>query len=410
MAPDSPRITSGAPPPAAALGLAVLARENQRLEAQLRSSQRELRVSRLRLLSAADHERRRIERDLHDGAQQRLMALGIQLQLVADVVEIDPSTAAGRLRELAHQVDDAVDEVRSLARGLIPPMLVERGVVDALREAAVSSPLPAAVEAPELGRYAAEIESAVYFCCLEALQNAAKHAVGAHAVTVKLWEDGHLRFEVRDDGAGLPDGPHSGAGLTNMRDRIGAVGGGLTIESARGDGTCVTGAVPLAPLAVPHEAEMLVQRATDTLEDCFVIYRAVSDERGGVVDFLIEHVNKAACAEWGAERGQLTGRTRGQLDPGFPASAEFQWLRQVLAWNQHDSRTAVEYERTGAGRLVRRASEMRAAPLGDDRVVVTWRDATEEARTRQELRAAASRAGRAPPIALAALRNRNLSS
>jgi PAS domain-containing protein len=411
MPPDSPGIKFGAPPRTAVLGLALLALENERLEAQLRSSQRELRASRLRLLSAADHERRRIERDLHDGAQQRLMALGIQLQLVADVVEIDPTTAAGRLRELTDQVDDAVDEVRSLARGLVPPTLVERGVADALHEAAVSSPLPAAVEAPELGRYAAEIESAVYFCCLEALQNAAKHAVGAHSVTVQLWEDGHLRFEVRDDGAGLPDRPDRGAGLTNMRDRIGAVGGRLTIESARGDGTCVAGAVPLGPLAVPYEAEMLVQRATDALEDCFAIYRAVSDERGVVVDFLVEHVNEAACAEWGAERDQLTGRKRGELDPGFLASADFHWLLQVLTWNQRDSRTAVEYERAvGARRLVRRASDMRAAPLGGDRVVVTWRDVTEEARTREELRADASGARRAPPIALAALRNRSLSS
>ena len=389
----------------------MLAVRNQRLEAQLRSSARELRASRLRLLSAADHERRRIERDLHDGAQQRLMALGIQLQLVADVVEVDPATAAARLRELAHQVDDAVDEVRSLARGLVPPALVERGVADALREAAVSSPLPAAVEAPELGRYPAEIESAVYFCCLEALQNAAKHAVGAHAVSVKLWEDGDLRFEVRDDGAGLQDRPHTGAGLTNMRDRMGAVGGRLTVASAEGGGTCVAGAVPLAPLAVPHEAEMLVQRATDALEDCFAIYRAVSDERGVVVDLLVEHVNDAACAEWGAERGQVTGRNRGELDPGFLASADFRWLRQVLAWNQRDSRTAVEYERTvGADRLVRRAFDMRAAPLGGDRVVVTWRDVTEEARTSEELRARASRVRRAPPIALAALPNRSPSS
>ena len=225
---------------------AGMALENERLETELRSTLSELRASRLRILSAADRERRRIERDLHDGAQQRLVALGIQLELTAELVEADPGRVAGRLRELARDVDEAVDEVRALARGLVPPRLVERGLADALRDAAATSPLIARVQAAELGRYAPELESAVYFCCLEALQNAAKHADGARFVTVRLWEEDELHFEVRDDGAGLPHGPRQhGAGLTNMRDRIGAVGGRLTIESAHGDGTCVAGTAPL---------------------------------------------------------------------------------------------------------------------------------------------------------------------
>jgi signal transduction histidine kinase len=227
--------------------------ENERLHVELRSTLSELRASRLRILSAADRERRRIERDLHDGAQQRLVALGIQLELAAELVEADPGRVAARLRELAHDVDEAVEEVRALARGLVPPMLVERGLADALRDVAATSPLIARVQAAELARYAPELESAVYFCCLEALQNAAKHADGARFVTVRLWEDDVLHFEVLDDGAGLPDGPRQhGAGLTNMRDRIGAVGGRLTIESTHGEGTCVAGTAPLRLLAPSH--------------------------------------------------------------------------------------------------------------------------------------------------------------
>ena len=231
---------------ATGLTQASMALENERLEAELRSTLRELRASRLRILSAADRERRRIERDLHDGAQQRLVALGIQLELAAELAGSDPDRVARRLRELAHDVDDAVDELRALARGLVPPMLVERGIADALREAAASSPLIARVQSVGLRRYAPEVESAVYFCCREALQNAAKHAEGARFATVRLWEDRELHFEVRDDGAGLPLGPRTyGTGLTNMRDRIGAVGGRLTIESAAGEGTCVAGTTPL---------------------------------------------------------------------------------------------------------------------------------------------------------------------
>jgi len=234
-------------------GVARMALENERLETELRSTLSELRASRLRILSAADRERRRIERDLHDGAQQRLVALGIQLELAAGLVEADPARIAARLRELAHDVDEAVAEVRALARGLVPPMLVERGLASALRDAAATSPLIARVQAAELGRFAPELESAVYFCCLEALQNAAKHAEGARFVTVRLWEEDELHFEVRDDGAGFPHGPRQhGAGLTNMRDRIGAVGGRLTMESGHGEGTCVAGAAPLQLLDLNH--------------------------------------------------------------------------------------------------------------------------------------------------------------
>ena len=251
----SPQIAGVSTEPTPAVrDVARMAVENERLETELHSTLSELRASRLRILSAADRERRRIERDLHDGAQQRLVALGIQLELAAELVEADPGRVAGRLRELAHDVDEAVDEVRALARGLVPPMLVERGLAGALRDVAATSPLIARVQAAGLARYAPELESAVYFCCLEALQNAAKHADGARFVTVRLWEDDEIHFEVRDDGAGLRNGPRQhGAGLTNMRDRIGAVGGRLTIESAHGDGTCVAGTAPLELLELSDQ-------------------------------------------------------------------------------------------------------------------------------------------------------------
>jgi signal transduction histidine kinase len=371
-----------------ARGYALMALENQRLETQLRASLRELRASRLRILSAADRERRRIERDLHDGAQQRLVGLGIQLELAGDLVELHPDRAAKRLRELARDVDDAVDEVRTLAHGLVPPLLVERGLPDALRDAAMGGPLPATVNAPALGRYGQEIESAVYFCCLEALQNAAKHAKGARSVKVTLWEEEELCFDVRDDGAGLPEGTVlTGVGLTNMRDRIGAVGGRLTIGSAPGEGTWVTGSVPVVPIDLPPQVEKLLQRATDALEESFAIYRAVRDERGVVADFLVEHVNKPASDEMHRSREELVGRRLGELDPAWLDSADFRWLRRVLEGGRSDSRPAVVYEHVrGEGRLIRRASEMRAAPIGSGRVVLTWRDVTEQALRDERLR------------------------
>jgi signal transduction histidine kinase len=377
-----------------ARGFAVMALENQRLETQLRSSLRELRASRSRIMSAADRERRRIERDLHDGAQQRLVGLGIQLELVGDLVEADPSKAARRLRELARDVDDAVDEVRSLAHGLVPPLLVERGLLDALREVAAASPLKATVEPAELGRYGGEIESAVYFCCLEALQNAAKHAAGASSVSITLWQDEELRFEVRDDGAGLPDRAYQrGAGLTNMRDRIGAVGGRLTIESVPGEGTCVAGTAPLALIDLPTQTETLLRRATDALDDRLAIYRAMRGERGVVVDFLIEHVNEARCVELGLDREKLVGRSLGDLDSGFLESEEFRWLRQVVEGGRKDSKADID-------------GELRAAPLGAGRVVVTWRDVTEQAWPD----APADRGRRAAPTAYEVRPSRDLAS
>jgi signal transduction histidine kinase len=214
---------------------------------QLRRQADELQASRGRLVVAADEERRRIERNLHDGAQQHLVALAIKARLVEQVAPKDPQKA----QELTHQIQQdaaaALDELRALAHGIYPPLLSSSGLREALPAACRRAPLPASVEVDGVGRHAPEIESAVYFCCLEALQNAAKHAGDGAAARIRIWEDaGALRFEISDDGAGFAGRSRpEGAGLTNMRDRLGAVGGTLGVESAEGRGTQISGVVPL---------------------------------------------------------------------------------------------------------------------------------------------------------------------
>jgi len=224
---------------------ALIALRNQRLAATVESSLVEVRSSRARILASADRERRRIERDLHDGAQQRLVALRIQLELVEDVMVQDPEQAARKLHALGDEVDETIDEIRGLSRGVYPVLLEERGLAEALTAAALRTPLHARVVRNGIGRYPQAVESAVYFCCLEAMQNASKHARGAREITISLQRDGALRFEVRDDGGGFNGRPtNGGAGLSNMRDRLVAVGGELAIRSSDA-GTVVTGSVPL---------------------------------------------------------------------------------------------------------------------------------------------------------------------
>jgi signal transduction histidine kinase len=238
--------------------------ENERLGIELRSSLRELRESRARIMASADKERQRIEQDLHDGAQQSLVALRIRLELAGQLLGENPVRAELLLSELATEVDAALEEVRSLARGVYPSLLADRGLSEALSAAALRSPVRTSVDTDGVGRYSHEIEAATYFCCLEAMQNAMKHAAGVKAISVSIAVKEDLRFEVSDDGAGFVDGEVSGSGLTNMRDRLAAVGGHLLIRTSPGQGTRISGTVPLNANGSRglHESQAAVAVAT----------------------------------------------------------------------------------------------------------------------------------------------------
>ncbi len=214
---------------------------------QLRQQAAELQASRGRLVAAADAERRRIERNLHDGAQQHLVALSVKVRLLEQFAERDPERARSLMKQLQEDVGSAIEELRSLAHGIYPPLLSSAGLGVALSAACRRAPLPASLQADGVGRYAPEIESAVYFCCLEAMQNAAKYAGAEASASVRIREEaGGLLFEVSDDGPGFETGRLTdGAGLTNMRDRLGAVGGTLRVESG-GGGTLIRGVLPLS--------------------------------------------------------------------------------------------------------------------------------------------------------------------
>jgi signal transduction histidine kinase len=223
--------------------------ERQRLDAALATSLAEVAASRKRLAGAADSARQKIERDLHDGAQQQLVALRVKLELAREALEQE-SDQGGRGAEmvagLGPEVEEIIEEVRSLARGIYPALLASDGLPEALRAAAQRSPVPVRIDADGIGRLPSDTESAVYFCCLEALQNVAKHAAGANTVAIELDGEGDLRFTVADDGCGFaPEEAGAGSGITGMKDRLAAVGGELWVESAPGAGTRVCGRVPL---------------------------------------------------------------------------------------------------------------------------------------------------------------------
>ncbi len=229
----------------AGVAMARVVLDNQRLTAEAQASMRELRGSRARLAAGAERERRRIERDLHDGAQQRLVALRIELELVEELVREDPERGAARLHELEGDVDEALEELRALAHGVYPPLLADRGLAEALRAVAARSTIAVELDVHAGGRYPPEVESAVYFCVLEAIQNVQKHARAARRIVVRLDGDsrGELRFSVRDDGPGAAV-LSPGSGITNMRDRLAAVGGAAWVTSTPGVGTVVRGRLP----------------------------------------------------------------------------------------------------------------------------------------------------------------------
>jgi signal transduction histidine kinase len=205
----------------------------------------ELRASRQRLVAAQDQERRKIERNLHDGVQQQLVALNVQLGLLARVAGTDPTKAAELATSLQGRASDALEDLRDLARGIYPPLLADQGLSAALEAQARKAAVPTTVAADGIGRYPQDVESAVYFCCLEALNNVAKYA-NATAATIGLRRDAaHLRFEIRDDGVGFDTiAGANGTGLQGMADRLDAIGGTLTVISAPGAGTSIVGMVP----------------------------------------------------------------------------------------------------------------------------------------------------------------------
>jgi signal transduction histidine kinase len=224
---------------------AALVMRNARLTAELRATIDELRASRRRLVEAQDAERRKIERNLHDGAQQQLIALSIHLGLLAEAAD-DADFVRQAIPDLKAQLSAALDDLRALARGIYPPLLADQGLAVALRAQVNRSPVPVVLETDQVGRYSPDAESTVYFCALEALQNVAKHARASRA-TIRLAGNGDsLEFSITDDGAGLPaTGLRAGSGLQGMADRLAAHGGTLDVSSQPGQGTTISGRLPV---------------------------------------------------------------------------------------------------------------------------------------------------------------------
>jgi len=205
----------------------------------------ELRESRRRLVAAQDHERRKLERNIHDGAQQQLVALAVKARLARQLADRDPARTVEMLRQIEDETTMALDDLRDLARGIYPPLLADKGLGPALEAQARKASLPVDVRAERVGRLPQEVEAAVYFSCLEALQNIAKYADATQA-TIELTADGSVfRFEVRDDGCGFDPAAASGSGLQGVADLLAAIGGTLDVQSARGSGTNVIGVIPL---------------------------------------------------------------------------------------------------------------------------------------------------------------------
>ena len=204
----------------------------------------ELRASRRRIVTGQDERAKQLERNLHDGAQQQLVALGVQLALARRLAERDAPEMAGTFDTLQTAATDALENLRDLARGIYPPLLADQGLLVALEAQARKAALPVEVEGGGIGRYPQEVEAAVYFCCLEALQNVAKYAGASKAEVRLIDEEGWLTFIVADDGAGFDTaGTPLGTGLQGMADRLEALGGALDVSSRPETGTTLTGRI-----------------------------------------------------------------------------------------------------------------------------------------------------------------------
>ena len=207
----------------------------------------ELQVSRARLVATQDEERQRLERDIHDGAQQHLVALGVNLRLARMLVTRAPERAAQLVTEQRVAAKDAIETLARLTNGIYPAVLAQEGLEPALRAAASGCPIPVEIESSLADRLPDEVEASLYFCSLEALQNAAKHS-GATRITIRLTPSGGACLEVADDGHGFASPATTGSGLANMHDRIESIGGTLAIESLPGRGTTLIARVPRSPV------------------------------------------------------------------------------------------------------------------------------------------------------------------
>jgi signal transduction histidine kinase len=223
---------------------AMLGVANTQLESDLQGS-------RLRLVRTASLTRERLARDLHDGAQQHLVAARLRVELAADAIDAGSQDAAAMVRRLGEDLEEALEALRRLSQGMSPPLLDQHGLERALRAAALRSTLPTTVKARGIARYSPEVEAAVYFSCVEALQNAAKHAGADASINLTLSDDHRtLRFEVADTGVGFDQRLEgNGSGLTHIRDRVGAVRGHVTVSSSPDNGTSISAAIPVSDKA-----------------------------------------------------------------------------------------------------------------------------------------------------------------
>jgi signal transduction histidine kinase len=226
--------------------VALLALENAELDAGWNDALVELRAAQVRIVRAGNDERQRVERNLHDGVQQRLVAVRGKLGLARGLAA-EGSPLIAELETVGAQLEEAIDELRDVAHGIYPPLLREGGLPAALQSIKYHTPIGLTVRATDVGRHPPELESAVYYVCVEAIQNVDKYGGAGVRAVVELSESpSELRFDVTDDGPGFDaTTAQGGSGLQNMHDRLSAVGGHLTIVTAPGDGTIVRGSVPL---------------------------------------------------------------------------------------------------------------------------------------------------------------------
>jgi signal transduction histidine kinase len=231
-------------------GQAGVVLRNVRLTEQLRARLEDLKAAQKRLVTAQDQERRRLERNIHDGAQQQLVALNVQLGLLGRVARTDPVKVEEMANALQARATEALEDLRDLARGIYPPLLADKGLAAALEAQARKATLPVEVVADGIDRYPAEIEAAVYFSALEALQNVAKYAEASRVTVTLAQRDGALTFAVADDGRGFDVTTTGyGTGLQGIADRLSALDGSMEIDSRPAAGTVVRGSVPADPVA-----------------------------------------------------------------------------------------------------------------------------------------------------------------